>query len=81
MLTEHSRDRKNRRYLSEKMASDYLGLSDKTLQRHRINGTGPQYIKAGGRVLYDIMDCDEWMESQKVFSTSAYAQVEPQALS
>lgn len=72
MLIEQSLNKTNRRYLSEKMTADYLGLSDKTLQRHRIQGTGPKYIKCGGRVLYDIHDCDDWMENQKVMSTSAY---------
>jgi predicted DNA-binding transcriptional regulator AlpA len=73
MSLEHSPNREDRRYLSERQAADYLGISDKTLQRHRGAGTGPQYIKCGGRVLYDIRDCDSWMESQKVQSTSAYA--------
>jgi predicted DNA-binding transcriptional regulator AlpA len=58
------------RYLSERQASVYLGISDKTLQRHRINGTGPQFIKCGGRVLYDRNDCDAWMSSQKITSTA-----------
>jgi predicted DNA-binding transcriptional regulator AlpA len=72
MSLEHSPAREGRRYLSEKQAADYLGLSDKTLQRHRGAGSGPQFVKCGGRVLYDVIDCDGWMEKQKVQSTSAY---------
>lgn len=71
-MLEHSPAKAGRRYLSEKQAADYLGLSDKTLQRYRGNGQGPQYVKCGGRVIYDLHDCDGWMESQKVRSTSAY---------
>lgn len=74
MSTEHSLDKESRRYLSEKMTADYLGISVKTLQRYRGNGNGPRYIKCGGRVLYDVRDCDDWMECQKVQSTSAYQQ-------
>lgn len=74
MSLEHSPAKEGRRYLSEKMTAEYLGLSDKTLQRYRGNGNGPRYIKCGGRVLYDVRDCDDWMESQKVQSTSAYQQ-------
>ena len=70
MPLEHTPSKDSRRYMSEKQAADYLGLSDKTLQRHRGAGTGLKYVKCGGRVLYDIQDCDHWMETQKVLSTS-----------
>ncbi len=72
MSLEHALSRENRRYMSETQAAEYLGLSDKTLQRYRGNGKGPPYIKCGGRVLYDVLDCDLWMCGQKVQSTSAY---------
>jgi len=77
MSIEHSPAKAARRYMSEKQAADYLGLSNKTLQRYRGNGQGPQFIKCGGRgrILYDIQDCDTWMEAHKVQSTSAYQEV------
>lgn len=74
MSLEHSPAKDARRYLSERQAADYLGVSDKTLQRYRGSGQGPQFIKLSGRVLYDVHDCDAWMTSQKVQSTSEYAQ-------
>jgi predicted DNA-binding transcriptional regulator AlpA len=58
------------RYLSEKQTAEYLGLSVKTIQRHRGTGLGPAYIKAGGRVLYDLHDLDNWMQRHKIQSTS-----------
>lgn len=73
MSIEHSPSKDGRRYLSEKQTAEYLGLSIKTLQRYRIRGIGPKYIKCVGRVLYDRQDIDSWMEQQKVTSTSAYA--------
>lgn len=61
-----------RKYFSEKQASEYLGISVKTLQRHRAFGSGPLFAKCGGRILYDISDCDIWVENQKFGSTSEY---------
>jgi len=75
MSIEYSDAKDTRRYFSERQAADYLGLSDKTLQRKRCAGDGPQFIKCGGRILYDIQDCDAYMESHKVQSTSEYAAV------
>ncbi len=64
---------KSRRYLSENRAATYLGISAKTLQRHRYKtGLGPKFIKLAGRILYDIHDCDSWMEDHKCQSTSEY---------
>ena len=34
------------------------GLSEKTLERWRMNGTGPVFLKLGGRVLYRIEEID-----------------------
>jgi hypothetical protein len=42
-----------------------------TLQRWRIQGEGPPYIKLqNGGVLYDEKDVEEWLDSLKVSSTS-----------
>lgn len=63
---------KPRRYLSEQQAADYIGLSQKTLQRMRVSGNGMPFIKAGARVLYDLTDLDTFMETRKFQSTSGY---------
>lgn len=41
-------------------AADFLGLSVSTLNKMRLNGNGPRYLKLGRRVLYDIRDLEEW---------------------
>ncbi|CCQ90390.1 hypothetical protein NITGR_280106 [Nitrospina gracilis 3/211] len=41
-------------------ASEYLGLSQKTLAMMRCQGTGPTYIKRG-RVFYYKDDLDAWL--------------------
>lgn len=74
MSLEQSYARQVRKYMSENQAADYGNLSSKTLQRRRADGSGPPFIKCGGRVLYDVVDFDHWMESQKVQSTSAYGE-------
>ena len=46
------------RYLRTPEAARFLGLSGRTLEKHRTYGTGPKYSKIGGRVVYagDIGD-------------------------
>ena len=40
------------RYLRTPEAARFVGLSVRTLEKHRIYGTGPRYSKLGGRVVY-----------------------------
>jgi predicted DNA-binding transcriptional regulator AlpA len=44
------------RYLRTPEAARFVGLSIRTLEKHRIYGTGPRYSKLGGRVVYRIED-------------------------
>ena len=53
------------RYLGPEEAAAYLGLSPKTLQRMRVTGEGPRYVKARRRVIYDRLDLDDWTEKRK----------------
>ncbi|MDP2116522.1 MAG: DNA-binding protein, partial [Brevundimonas sp.] len=48
-----------RRFLRTPEASEYLGLSSRTLEKHRTYGTGPRYRKLGGRVVYDLTDLSQ----------------------
>ena len=41
-------------------ASEYLGLSQKTLAMMRCQGKGPQFIKRG-RIFYFKEDLDDWI--------------------
>jgi excisionase family DNA binding protein len=58
------------RFLRTKEAAEYLGLSPRTLEKHRTYGTGPAYRKLGGRVVYAIDDLEAWADSGAVTSTS-----------
>jgi predicted DNA-binding transcriptional regulator AlpA len=58
------------RYLRTPDAAKVVGLSIRTLEKHRIYGTGPRYSKLGGRVVYSIEDLHAWVELGTKASTS-----------
>jgi len=58
------------RFLRTKESAEFLGLSPRTLEKHRTYGTGPAYRKLGGRVVYAIDDLEAWAERGAVTSTS-----------
>ena len=58
------------RYLRTPDAARLVGLSIRTLEKHRIYGTGPRYSKLGGRVVYNAEDLRAWVESGAKASTS-----------
>lgn len=49
------------RYLRTPDAALHVGLSPRTLEKHRYCGTGPEYHKLGGRVLYTLDALDSWV--------------------
>ena len=58
------------RYLRTAEAARYLGLSPRTLEKHRIYGTGPAYRKIGARVVYALADLNAWADRGIRTSTS-----------
>ena len=58
------------RYLRTTEAGRFLGLSGRTLEKHRTYGTGPRYYKLGGRVVYALEDLQAWAETGLRQSTS-----------
>ena len=57
-------------YLSTREAAAYLGLSTRTLDRFRVSGDGPVFLKFGGRVRYLRDDLDAWAMTRRRASTS-----------
>ncbi len=57
-------------------AAAFLRLSPRTLERFRVEGTGPKFLKAGAgkraRVLYDPGELKAWLERFAFKSTSEY---------
>jgi hypothetical protein len=58
------------RYLITPAAAVHLGLSARTLEKHRCFGTGPVFRKLGGRVVYAIEDLEAWAALGRRRSTS-----------
>ncbi|PVM92762.1 helix-turn-helix transcriptional regulator [Caulobacter endophyticus] len=68
------------RHLRTPEAARFLGLSDRTLEKHRSYGTGPTYRKIGGRVVYTLDDLQAWSDRGMRTSTSdPHAQIVPPA--
>lgn len=63
-------------YLNSQEAADLLRLSIRTLERMRVEGTGPKFLKAGqgtrSRVLYRPADIEAWLDANAFHSTSQY---------
>jgi predicted DNA-binding transcriptional regulator AlpA len=52
-------------------AAKHLGLSKSYLDKARVSGNGPSYIKLGRRVVYQPSDLDAWLASNRRRSTTA----------
>jgi len=63
-------------FLISSEAADLLRISRRTLERMRVEGTGPRYLKVGpgkrSRVLYRQSDVLSWLEEHSFGSTSEY---------
>lgn len=46
-------------------AASYLGMSASWLNKTRLDGSGPVYLKMGGRVQYDTRDLDDWLRNSR----------------
>ena len=57
-------------FLTQTEAADLLRLSPRTLERYRVAGTGPKFVKAGRRVLYRRSDLEDWALANTFSSTS-----------
>jgi predicted DNA-binding transcriptional regulator AlpA len=61
-------DRIHRR-LRTPAAADYLGLSASALDKKRLAGDGPSFIRLGRTVVYDTRDLDTWLAARRAMST------------
>ncbi len=52
-------------------AARFTGLSESALEKKRVEGTGPRFVRYGRRAIrYRIVDLSEWMDRHLVWSTS-----------
>lgn len=58
-------------YLRTSAAAKYLGIGQSTLERKRIDGSGPKFRVLGAKIVtYAISDLDAWAGEQVLSSTS-----------
>lgn len=62
--------RKPTELLTTEEAAKYLRLSPRTLERYRVTGEGPRFLKVGRLVFYRQSDLDEWLKNKSRGSTS-----------
>ena len=58
------------RYLTNEEAASFLRLSPRTLEKKRVEGSGPRYRKLGRRVLYAVSDLESWADARGFEMTS-----------
>jgi hypothetical protein len=60
------------RRLRQAPAAEYVGWSESTMEKKRLTGDGPPFIKLSdsGRVVYDTRDLDAWLAARRVTSTA-----------
>ncbi len=63
-------------FLTTIEVAEVLRISRRTLERMRVDGTGPRYLKVGpgkrSRVLYRQQDVEDWLAKFHFGSTSEY---------
>jgi excisionase family DNA binding protein len=59
--------------LTQSEAAQMLRVSVRTLERLRVSGDGPTYIKTGRLVRYRQSDLDKWISDRERHSTSEVA--------
>lgn len=60
-------------HLTQHQLARRWGLSPRTLERWRWIGTGPAFLKIGGRVAYRVEDIDAW-ETQRLRTRTTVGQ-------
>jgi predicted DNA-binding transcriptional regulator AlpA len=58
------------RRLRTPAAADYLGYAESTLEKKRLTGDGPPFIRLGRVIVYDTRDLDAWLAKRRAHSTS-----------
>lgn len=60
--------------LDTEHAARYVGLSTSTMEKLRVFGRSPEFLKLGRRVVYLRADLDTWLATRRRKSTSDGAQ-------
>ena len=58
------------KYLTTKEAAARVRLSESALEKKRVDGTGPVFVKLGKSVRYEATALDEWIAAGRHKSTA-----------
>jgi hypothetical protein len=64
------RDHAARRFGDVRALADWTGIAVSTLNKWRLTGEGPPFLRVNGRVIYDLQAVERWMLDRTVRSTS-----------
>lgn len=59
-------------FLTPKQAADYLRVSKSYLDKLRVYGGGPRFLRFGRKILYRQSELNFWAEQRSFDSTSEY---------
>ena len=71
-MTDTQTPKTGRTTLTVPEAASYLGLAVSTLNKWRVYGGGPRFLKLGRAIRYRAQDLELWLEAQLVGSTAQY---------
>lgn len=57
-------------YVTQSEAADFLRISERTLERWRVEGNGPRFRRFGRRIVYAQSDLESWADGRCYQSTS-----------
>ena len=60
----------DKQLLTQQRLSDLIDVSERTLERWRVEGSGPVFCRAGRKILYRPDDVDAWLIASRRKSTS-----------
>jgi len=60
-------------YTDTRGAAEHLACSASCLEKYRVTGGGPRFVKIGKSVRYKIEHLDDWVSGRTFASTSEYA--------
>jgi hypothetical protein len=56
--------------MTGKTLAERLCVTEGTLAKWRLYGTGPRFFRVGRRIAYDPVDVDAWLNERRMGSTS-----------
>lgn len=62
-------------FLTPKQAADYLRVSKSYLDKLRVYGGGPKFLRFGRKILYRKAELNRWAAERSFSSTSQYRQI------